>query len=137
MGQNFDKLKCDSTFWQRPNILKGSVFLTWQLPGNSFHHSQNNRQCNKIPFFCETPCKVRMDAFLFFICYNFLLGAQKLTLDLQLWVHFLEHTIRTLLTFVPQITLKVRLNVRIIFTLILKKCAKIHEFLSKNMDKIL
>ena len=54
------------------------------LPGNSFHHSQSNRQCNKIPFFCETSCKVRMDAFLFFICYDFLLGAQKLTLDLQL-----------------------------------------------------
>ena len=28
-----------------------------------------------------------MDAFLFFICYIFLLGAQKLTLDLQLECH--------------------------------------------------
>ena len=74
--------------WTAAKHISYLTLVTWKLPGNSFHHSQSKRQCNKIPFFCETPCKVHMDAFLFFICYNFLLGAQKLTLDLQLWMHF-------------------------------------------------
>ena len=40
MGQNFDQVKCDNTFWPMPNILKGSV--SYRAPPHSCMPMQLN-----------------------------------------------------------------------------------------------
>jgi hypothetical protein len=87
-----------------------------------------------------------MDAFLFFICYNFLLAAQKLPQDLQLeCISRAYHP--NIINLCPSykcpskiekyLTLKVAERQNLFQFNPQKKYGKIRKFLSKNMDKIL